>query len=328
MKRIRLLVLALVLLFAVSGVFAMGAEEASYPDPEKTITIVCPQAAGGSTDLIFRTLAEEMKNASGGQNFIVTNVTGAGTATGTNEVLNAEADGYTLLAGGTHTIAATMQGLTPGYNEMDYVVGLNMDPFIIAVRNDKPWYTFDDLVNAAAENPGKISFGNAGMGGATGVACVGINLAFDKTFNVTPFNGGADLIASVLGGHCDVGVFSQSEVVANIDSFRPLVILGDSHSVIEALKDVPTLAEAGYPDIHVPAGSYRSIMVKAGTPAEVEQWIADVAEKAFNSDAFQAFMTANGIIPQFSKLDGAKADHEEFIAQYEPILKEAGLYNM
>lgn len=328
MKRMKVLLITLALMFAVSSVFAMAAEEAAYPDPERTITIVCPQAAGGGTDSIFRTLAEEMKKASGGQDFIVTNVTGAGTATGTNEVLNAAADGYTLLAGGTHTIAATMQGLTEGYKEMDYVVGLNMDPFIIAVRNDKPWYTFDDLVKAAAENPGKISFGNAGMGGATGVACVGINLALNKTLNVTPFDGGADLIASVLGGHCDVGVFSQSEVVANLNSFRPLVILSSSHSVIDELKDVPTLAEAGYPDIHVPAGSYRSIMVKAGTPADVEQWIADVAEKAFYSDAYQSFMKDNGIIPQFSKLDGAKADHEEFIKQYEPILKEAGLYNM
>ncbi len=319
-------ILVVLLSFSVS-LFAMGAEESTYPDPEKTITIVCPQAAGGSTDMIFRTLAEEMKKISG-QNFIVTNVTGAGTATGTNEVLNSEADGYTLLAGGTHTIAATMQGLTEGYKAMDYVVGLNLDPFIIAVRKDKPWTSFEDLVNAAKENPGKISFGNAGMGGATGVACVGINLAFDKTFNVTPFNGGADLIASVLGGHCDVGVFSQSEVVANIDNFRPLVILGSDHSALDLLKDVPTLSEVGYPNVKVPAGSFRSIMVKDGTPDSVKKWLADTAEKAFNSDAFQTFMKNSGIIPQFTKLDDAKKAHEDYIAQYEPILKEAGLYKI
>ncbi len=318
--------LSILLLLSVS-LFAMGAEESTYPDPEKTITIVCPQAAGGSTDLIFRTLAEEMKKISG-QNFIVTNVTGAGTATGTNEVLNSEADGYTLLAGGTHTIAATMQGLTKGYQDMEYVAGLNLDPFIIAVRVDKPWNSFEDLVDAAKANPGKISFGNAGMGGATGVACVGINLAFDKTFNVTPFNGGADLIASVLGGHCDVGVFSQSEVVANIDNFRPLVILGDEHSALDVLKNVPTLREVGYPDVKVPAGSFRSIMVKAGTPDSVKIWLADTAEKAFNSQSFQSFMKNNGIIPQFTKLDAAKKAHEDYIAQYEPILKEAGLYKI
>ena len=304
-----------------------GAESVDFPDPEKTITVVCPHGAGGSTDMIFRTLVEEMKKISG-QNIIVTNVTGAGSATGTNEVLNSDADGYTLLAGGTHTVAATMQGLTDGYKNMEAIVGLNLDPFIIAVRNDKPWTSFEELVKDAQSRPGKITFGNAGMGGATGVACVGINLAFDKIFNVTPFNGGADLIASVLGGHCDVGVFSQSEVVANSDSFRPLVILSDSHSSIESLKDVPTLAEVGYPEIKVPGGSYRSIMVKAGTPEEAKNWIADIAEKAFNTDSFQSFMKKNGILQQFTKLEDAKKAQDEYIAQYEPILKEAGLYNM
>lgn len=324
----KILSILIVFLALTSVLFAQGkTESVDFPDPEKNITVVCPHGAGGSTDLIFRSLSEQMKKISG-QNIVVTNVTGAGSATGTNEVLNAAADGYTLLAGGTHTVAATMQGLTEGYKQMEAVAGLNLDPFIIAIRMDKPWKTFNELVEYAKANPGKVTFGNAGMGGATGVACVGINLAFDKIFNVTPFNGGADLIASVLGGHCDVGVFSQSEVVSNSDNFRPLVILSDSHSTIDSLKSVPTLAEVGYPEIKVPGGSYRSIMVKAGTPEEAKKWIADVAEKAFYSDEFQTFMKNNGILQQFTKLDDAKKAQDEYIAQYEPILKEAGLYNM
>ncbi len=325
MKRMSLLILSILMVSAT--LFAGGAQESTFPDPEKTITVVCPHAAGGSTDMIFRTLVEQMKKISG-QNIIVTNVTGAGSATGTNEVLNQPADGYTFLGAGTHTIAATMQGLTEGYKDMDFVAGLNLDPFVIAVRNDKPWTTFEELVADARKNPGKITFGNAGMGGATGVACVGINLAFDKSFNVTPFNGGADLISSVLGGHCDVGVFSQSEVVANIDSFRPLVILSPDRSAIELLKNVPTLAEAGYPDIKVPGGSYRSVMVKAGTPEDAKLWLADIIEKAFNTEEFQSFMAKNGIIPQFTKLEDSKKAIDEYIAQYEPILKEAGLYKL
>lgn len=323
--------LALVMLFSlivvVSPMFAGGSSETSFPDPEKTITIVVPHAAGGGTDLIFRALAEEMKKVSG-QNFIVTNITGAGSATGTNEVINGASDGYTMLGAGTHTTAATMQGLTEGYKALDYIVALNWDPFIIAVRNDKPWKSLKELEAAAKANPGKLSFGNAGMGGATGVACVGMNLAFDKAFNVTPFNGGADLIASVLGGHCDIGIFSQSEVKANMDAFRPLAILGSAHSTIPELADVPTLAEAGYPTLNIPSGSFRSLMVKKGTSEEAKKWLADVAEKAFYSDNFQKFMSDNGLIPEFHKLDDFAAYDATIIADYEPILKEAGLYNM
>ncbi len=327
MNRNRIISLLLVALLVAGMLYAGGTAEAVYPDPEKNITIVVPHAAGGSTDLIFRTLAEEMKRASGA-NFLVTNITGAGSATGTNEVINNAADGYMFLGAGTHTTAATMQGLTNGYKELDYIAALNWDPFIIAVRNDKPWKTLQDLVDDAKSRPGKITMGNAGMGGATGVASVGLNLAFNKTFNVTPFNGGADLIASVLGGHCDVGIFSQSEVVANSASFRPLAILADKHSSLPLLASVPNLAEAGYPQISVPGGSFRSIMVKKGTPESVKKWLADTAEKAFNSAAFQKFMKDNGLIPAFSKL-GAFAEYDKgIIADYEVILKEANLYKM
>jgi len=327
MKHHRMFALMLIALIAVGMLPAAGVTETVYPDPEKNITVVVPHAAGGSTDLIFRALAEEMKKVSGA-NFLVTNITGAGSATGTNEVINNAADGYMFLGAGTHTTAATMQGLTNGYKELDYIAGLNWDPFIIAVRNDKPWKTLQDLVNDAKSRPGKISMGNAGMGGATGVASVGLNLAFGKTFNVTPFNGGADLIASVLGGHCDVGIFSQSEVVANSASFRPLAILTEGHSSLASLAAVPNLAEAGYPGITVPGGSFRSIMVKKGTPESVKKWLADTAEKAFNGATFQKFMKDNGLIPAFTKLQ-AFADYDKaIIADYEVILKEAGLYKM
>ncbi|MFA5699360.1 MAG: tripartite tricarboxylate transporter substrate binding protein, partial [Sphaerochaeta sp.] len=302
MKKVHVLTMLVLMLALSATLFAGGAKEAVYPDPEKNITVVVPHAAGGSTDLIFRALADEMKKASG-VNFIVTNITGAGSATGANEVINSPADGYMFLGAGTHTTAATMQGLTKGYLDLDYIAALNWDPFIVAVRTDKPWRTFADLINDALAHPGKISLGNAGMGGATGVASVGLNLAFNKSFNVTPFDGGADLIASVLGGHCDVGIFSQSEVVANSQSFRPLAILTEGHSSLASLAQVPTLEEAGYPGITIPGGSFRSVMVKKGTPADVKTWLADTVEKAFYSDAFTKFQKENGLIPAFSKLD-------------------------
>ncbi|HPZ15367.1 MAG TPA: tripartite tricarboxylate transporter substrate binding protein [Sphaerochaeta sp.] len=328
MKRtVLFLTSVLIILGLGTSLFAGGATETIYPDPEKNITVVVPHAAGGSTDLIFRALADEMKKASG-VNFLVTNITGAGSATGANEVINSPADGYMFLGAGTHTTAATMQGLTSGYKDLDYVASLNWDPFIVAVRNDKPWKSFEELVKDAASRPGKISLGNAGMGGATGVASVGLNLAFDKSFNVTPFNGGADLIASVLGGHCDVGIFSQSEVVANSQSFRPLVILTEGHSSLASLASVPTLAEAGYPGITIPGGSFRSVMVKKGTSAEVKKWLADTVDKAFHSAAFEKFQKDNGLIPAFYKLDAFAEYDKTIIADYEVILKEAGLYAM
>lgn len=317
--------LAVGILLVVAGLaFSVGQTEAAWPDAEKTITVVVPYAAGGGTDLVFRPLVEEMKKNSAA-NIIVSNVGGAGSATGTNEVLNQPADGYTVLASGTHTVAATLQGLTEGYRELEGIGGLNWDPFIIAVQKAKPWKTLKGLVSAAQADPGKISLGNAGMGGATGVASVGLSLAFGKSFNVTPFSGGKDLLAAVLGGHCDVGIFSQSEMLANRDMLQPLVVLYSERSVIPDLMDIPTMAEAGYPDVNVPGGSFRSISVKKGTPPEVKKQLAGMVRAAFNSAVYQKFMKDQGLIPAYFELEKLDTYFDELVKAYLPILREAGL---
>ncbi len=322
MKRV---ILFLGVLAVVAGTgFTTPQVEAGWPDPEQTITVVVPYGAGGGTDLIFRSVVEEMKKQSPA-NIIVSNIGGAGSATGTNEVLNQPADGYTVLASGTHTVAATLQGLTEGYRELEGIASLNWDPFIIAVLKEKSWRSMKDLVEDAKKNPGKISLGNAGMGGATGVASVGLNLAFSKAFNVTPFSGGADLLANVLGGHCDVGIFSQSEMLSNRNMLRPLVILYDKRSALADLKDVPTLKEAGYENLNVPGGSFRSFSVKKGTPQEVKKKLAEMVNQAYNSKVFQDFMEEKGLLPAYHELGKLDAYFEELVQAYVPILKEAGL---
>jgi putative tricarboxylic transport membrane protein len=322
MKRV-ILVLGVLAIVAGTGFGSPPAEE-TWPDPEQTITVVVPYGAGGGTDLIFRPVVEEMKKHSPA-NIIVSNIGGAGSATGTNEVLSQPADGYTLLASGTHTVAATLQGLTEGYRQLEGIASLNWDPFIIAVLREKPWNSMKDLVEAAKKNPGTISLGNAGMGGATGVASVGLNLAFDKSFNVTPFSGGADLLANVLGGHCDVGIFSQSEMLANRNMLRPLVILYDQRSALADLSDIPTLKEAGYENLNVPGGSFRSFSVKKGTPPEVKRKLAEMVNQAYNSKAFQDFMKEKGLLPAYYELADLDAYFEGLVEAYIPILREAGL---
>jgi len=321
-------VIILVILSLFTGfVFAEAqAEKQTFPDPEKTFNFVVGFSAGGGTDLIFRAFAEEFKKVTG-QNVIITNIPGGSSAVGTNELLNGEADGYMMLGAGTHTVSATLQGTTEGFKELDHIASLNWDPFIIAVNKKSPYTTFKELVEAAETTPGTIVLGNSGQTGATGVASIGINLNFGKTFNVTSFNGGAELIPAVLGGHAEAGIFSQSEVINNLDGLTPLVILTPDRSIKSELSDVPTLAECGY-DFAVPGGSFRAICVKKGTSPEREQYLADMAEKAFNSEGFQSFMKEKGLIPFFKKLEDYTAYDQTLIDAYTPILKEAGLYKM
>ncbi|MDD2231496.1 MAG: tripartite tricarboxylate transporter substrate binding protein [Sphaerochaetaceae bacterium] len=320
----KIIAIAAILLVLAPALFAQAAQETQFPDPEKSFTIVVGFSAGGGTDLIFREFAECLKEVSGAD-FIITNIPGGSSATGTNELLNGEADGYTLLGSGTHTVSATLQGTTAGFTELDYVAALNWDPFVICVQKDSPYNSFEELVAAAKANPGKIVLGNAGQTGATGVASIGINLNCDKSFNVTAFNGGAELIPAVLGGHCDAGIFSQSECINNIDGLKPLVILTPARSILAQLADVPTLKEAGF-DFTVPGGSFRSLSVKKGTPQKAIDWLADMSEKAFNTERFQTYMKTKGLIPYFLKTKDYAEYDQTLIDSYTPILKEAGLY--
>ena len=323
----KLIVCALVALLAFGSLFAQGLQEetVSFPDPEKTITIVCPQGAGGGTDTQTRQLAEAMKAVSGFDNIIVENITGGSTGIGTNAVIDSEPDGYTLLMYGTYVICGTMTGYTDGFEKMDMVAGLDLEPFMIAVRRDSNFKSLKDVIEYAKANPGKVTLGNAGATATTGVVAYGLNVACDNIFNVVNFNGGAELIPAVLGGHCDVGIFSQSEVKANLDNLLPVAFLGDGHSVVAEFTEVPNLAEAGYPDLNVPGGCFRGITCAQGTPDDVKVWLADTIEKAFNTDSFQTWLKNNGILPQFTKLDEFEKFNADLVETMKPILKATGL---
>jgi len=318
-----LIILGLAFLI-ISLAFVVSQGEEVWPDPEKTITVVVPYSAGGGTDIIFRPVVEEMKKHCDA-NIIVSNISGAGSSKGTNEMLSLPADGYTILASGTHTVSATLQGLTEGYNQLEGIASLNWDPFIIAVLKERPWKTMKEIIEDAQKNPGKISLGNAGMGGATGVASVAINLAFNKSFNVVPFQGGVDLLANVLGGHCDVGIFSQSEILANMDKLTPLVILYHEHSFLPDLIQIPTLKEAGFEDLKAPGGSFRSFSVKKGTSESVKKKLAEIINQAYNSEAFQDFMQSKGLLPAYYELEDLDNYFGELVKAYTPIMREAGL---
>lgn len=321
-KRLMMVAVAVTAMAAVA--FAAGPPEVEWPDPDQTISVVVPFGAGGGTDLIFRELVDEMNNYTDAT-IIVDNIGGAGSATGTNEVLNLPADGYTVLASGAHTVTATLQGLTEGYRRLEGIIGLNWDPFIVAVHRSKPWESFEEVVAAAQADPGAISFGNAGMGGATGVLTVGMDIFFDNIFNVTPFDGGADLIATALGGDVDLGVFSQSEIQQHRGELRPLMIVHPQRSLIPELADIPTYRELGFEGMRVPYGSFRSLSVREGTPAEAKEALADIATAAFESQRFQDYMERMGLLPEYHRLGALDAYFDELDATFAPILEAAGL---
>lgn len=321
MRSSRLAFLTAASLCAVTG---WAHADAGWPDPDRSISIVVPFGAGGGTDVIFRAFADAF-DAEIDAPVQIENIGGAGSATGTAEVITRPADGYTILASGTHTVGVTMQGMTEGYERLAGIASLNWDPFVIGVLADSDFESFDDVAAQATAEPGTVCLGNAGIGGATGIASVGIDQAFDGAFNVISYNGGEEMRTEVRAGRCEVGIFGQIEIL-DYDDLRPLVFLYPERSVLDELADVPTLSEIGYADLDVPGGSFRSLSVHIDTPDAIKERLADAADAAFHSDAFQTFMAENGLIPAFNRLDDTDAYFDDLIAGFEPLLREAGLY--
>ncbi len=319
----RALVIMLVAFIAMTTVFAQGLQEgtSSFPDPERTITIIVPQGAGGGTDTFARTLAAKMTEVSG-QNFIVENITGNSTGTGTNDVINSEPDGYKMLMYGTYTIVGTAVGATEGSTGLDFIAGLTLEPFVIGVKSDSQWNSLSELIEYAQANPGQVTIGNAGATGTTAVVACGLNVACGNCFNVIPANGGAELQTLVMGGHCQVGIFSQTEIV---DGIKPLAFLGETRSLNANLTNVPTIVEAGYGDLTIPYGCFRGLAVPKGTPDNVKEWLADVVKKAFYTEEFQSFLASKGYLQTFSTLADTDAYNAQLVVDLQPALEAAGL---
>ena len=305
--------------FCFLSAFGTGAREPVFPEKNKEIIMLCPQSKGGGTDVIARKLAAEMNKISD-VTVIVENVSGRGSADGTDKVLSLPADGYTVLVGGSHTISTTLQGLTAGDRELECIASLNEDPYILAVKSDGPYTSFVRFADSASAHKGMIVIGNAGSGSASEAAGEGLNSAVNHVFSIIPSEGSSGLIESLKTGKCAAGIFSQSEILRFHEILNPLVILTNGHSTMKSLAGIPTLEELG---IHssIPGFSYRCLMVKKGTDIGRKIRLSEIIEKAYYSESFQEFQKSSGLIQVFSKLDKADAFYRELSAEYAKLLK-------
>ncbi len=287
-------VLCIFVAIAAAPSTAGAGPESSWPEG-RPVTIVVPFGAGGGTDIIARQLQRAM------QRFIeppivIRNMPGAGSGIGTNEVMRSKADGHTLLLSGTHTVTATLQGLAAGsIIQFDHIASLNWDAFVIAVLDNAPYKTLAELVDAGKASPGKITIGHAGVGALTHLTSEALNKAAGSPWTVVPFEGGARLIAGVLGNVVTAGVFSQSEVQGQAGRLRPLAVTSLRRTPL--FPQAPTVSELGYKNI--PQGSFRSISGPKGIPMESRRAIAAAVGRAMNDPDWIAFSRANGLVKTY-----------------------------
>jgi tripartite-type tricarboxylate transporter receptor subunit TctC len=260
------------LLVAVSG------QAFAQAFPSKPVTLICPWPAGGGTDLHLRKLAE-LATKHLGQTVLVENRPGGSGMNGpTTMAKTARPDGYTLsqLAITAFRVPHMQKVDWDPLNDFTYIIGVSGYTFGIVVKSDSQLRTFQDLLEFAKGNPGKLSYGTPGTGTSLHLAMEEIGARAGVTFLHVPFKGQADSAQALMGGHIMAQVDSTGWArQVDAGTFRLLATLGDRRTRWNA----PTVKELG---IDTVSNSPYGLVAPKGVPPQLVKRLHDAFKLAID----------------------------------------------
>ena len=287
------------LLAALAGASLMAtAVHAQANWPDRAITMVVPFTPGGVTDTSSRLIAKLLGDRLG-VSVVVENKPGVGGSLGVGEAVRRPADGYTLIYGTSGTHGANLALYKDvGYDPIkDFIplYGLSQTPLVLTVTAGLPVKTVDELVEYARKHPGELDFGSAGTGTGTHLSAELFQLVAGIEMTHVPYRGSSPALNDLMGGSIDV-MFDYSAVVTPMieaGKLRALAVTSDKR--LPTLPDVPTMAEAGYPEAKIAA--WGMVFAPANTPPAITEKLADALESALNDPEFVAYTQKNGSVP-------------------------------
>jgi tripartite-type tricarboxylate transporter receptor subunit TctC len=308
--------------FAVA--FCAASSAAAYPD--RPVRLIVPFTAGGGTDAMTRILADRLQQRLGPR-FLVENITGAGGNVGADRASRAEPDGYTLLIGsmGILTVNPWIYAST-GTAILDRLqpVSLIFDTGHIVVVNPAVNATTLEGVAALARGAEKpLNFASGGIGTSTHLYAELFKLAAKAPMTHVPYRGNGPALTDVVAGHVQImfdQIASASEH-AKSGSVRPLAVT--TRQRLSFLPDVPTAAEAGYPQLM--GTSWTALMAPKGTPPEVitvlGRALAEIAAEPETKAKIEG-LGAN-VLASTPQEAGDLVSRE--LARWAPVVKAAGI---
>jgi len=248
--------------------------------PSRPIKLVVPFAAGGTSDVLARSLAEKLQGVLK-QTVIVDNKAGAGGVIGADSVAKAPADGYTILLGtiASHAINPALQPKMPYDALKDFapVDLLGSISNVLLVGAGQPYKTVKDLTAAAKAKPGSVAFASAGQGSSQHMSGELFKLLAGAELTHIPYKGSAPAIQDVIGGQVPMSFETVTVALPHIQSGKVRALAVTSAKRSPALPDTPTLQEAGVAGFDV--ASWQAIYAPAGTPPAIVQRLNAEIEK-------------------------------------------------
>jgi tripartite-type tricarboxylate transporter receptor subunit TctC len=308
---------------AAASTFAPGALAQAFPS--RPVKIVVPWTAGGTGDIQARIIGQHMSQTLG-QPVLIENKPGGGTVIGTGQVAKSAPDGHTLLLmSNSFVINAKLHANLPydGLKAFDSVACLTNSPQVIAVNAASPHKTFKDWIEAAKAKPGTVSYATVGPATTQHIAGEMLQRAAGIKLIYAPFGGGAPAVNAVLAGHVDTVLANLSEMNSFLEAgkMRPLAVT--TLQRLDALKNVPTVAESGYAGYE--AAAWFGLVAPKGTPPEAIAKLADAANKAMADAEVRKKIVAVGLEPYTKNPQQFAAHLADQFAKYSKVIDEAGI---
>jgi tripartite-type tricarboxylate transporter receptor subunit TctC len=281
---------------ALAVVPAALSSQNAWSQAIRTIKIVVPVPAGGGNDILARLLGEQISRTQG-TTVVIENRPGAGSAIGSEVVSRAAPDGNTLLINAANMLIA------PHLRKVNYdpltsfepICYLTAVPNLIVVSGGSPYRTLANLVNAAHVQPGNLTLAAVGPGSDAQIALELLKRAADVDITFIPYSGSAPAVNALLGEHVSSAIAAYASVAEHLKSGRLRALATTAEARIEALPDLPTVAESGYKDYGVDV--WFGLFAPAKTPKAIVQQLADWFAAAIQTPEVKPKLVNQGIYP-------------------------------
>ena len=313
--------------FALPALQAAGAQETASQYPSRAVTFVVPFAPGGSTGLIARIIGQKLEQRLG-KPFVVDHRAGGGGVPAVNAVAHGTPDGYTIMMASSTALAINVnvrkslpydprKDITP-------IALIARMPYVLVVNPELPVHSVADLVKLAREKPGQLTFASPGPGtihhlnGEMFKSIFGLNVVH------VPYKGTAPALQDIVGGHVQF-------MFADVPPAKALVLGGKLRALgvttterVQALPDLPTLAESGIPGYNT--ASWHSISTSAGVPKDIVDKLAREIREVMKEPEVQHLLAEEGAVPQISPPpEEFKKFVDSEITRWGQLVEKAGI---
>lgn len=263
--------------------------------PGKSVNLIVPFAAGGTTDVVVRAIAQAMTPRLG-KPIVIENVPGAGANIGAAKAAASAPDGYTVLLMSTaHTINPALYS-KPGYTQDSFapVGSIGASPCWLFVGEKSPFKTMRELVAALKANPGKYTYGSGGSGTTAHLAVELLKRRYGLFATHIPYKASPQAFTDIIAGTVDFGMNPVTGTDALVKSGRLRALAIGSDARMPAFPDVPTLTEVGLPGVDVLG--WFGLVVPKGTPAPIVATLEAALRQAASDAGVRTSLAAMGTI--------------------------------